>query len=257
MDHDSTNFPKTVSLCNFLIVHQCLFLSAICILCGAHCPMTGWVCQWKPFWIPVDDSFKKAYNGSSRSLILLIFPFPEVRGCYSRNSKGVVACLIVTMGSTKPEVSACSRERIEAPLPPLQPRPTCDRLELPFSCDAILSGYEDLHLPGSDQFTMWGKMTPDEILTEHVVDIHRIEADFRDASERIQASSSQTYGVNKYFSSNHLCRRGGSAFTTGTLGPDEVRNMLSRNKLQESGISLPYKKLLTMSNTESFMNDFT
>ena len=22
--------------------------------------MTGWVCQWKPFWIPVDDSFKKA-----------------------------------------------------------------------------------------------------------------------------------------------------------------------------------------------------
>ena len=100
-----------------------------------------------------------------------------------------------------PEVSVCSRECIEAPLPPLQPRPTCDRLELPFSCDAILSGYEDLHLPGSDQFTMWGKMTPDEILTEHVVDIHRIEADFRDAFERNQASSSQTYGVNKYFSS--------------------------------------------------------
>ena len=23
--------------------------------------MTGWVCQWKPFWIPGDDSFKKAY----------------------------------------------------------------------------------------------------------------------------------------------------------------------------------------------------
>ena len=23
--------------------------------------MTGWVCQWKPFWILVDDSFKKAY----------------------------------------------------------------------------------------------------------------------------------------------------------------------------------------------------
>ena len=77
------------------------FLSAICILCGAHCPMTGWVCQWKPFWIPVDDSLKKAFYVSSRSLILLIFPFPEVRGCYSRNSKVVVACLIVTMGSTE------------------------------------------------------------------------------------------------------------------------------------------------------------
>ena len=40
----------------------------------------------------------------------------------------------------KDEDTACSRERVEAPLPPLQPRPTCERLELPFSCDAILSG---------------------------------------------------------------------------------------------------------------------
>ena len=24
-----------------------------------HCSMTGWVCQWKPFWTLVDDSFKK------------------------------------------------------------------------------------------------------------------------------------------------------------------------------------------------------
>ena len=70
-----------------------------------------------------------------------------------------------------------------------------------FSCDAILSGREDLHLPSSDQFTMWGKMTSDEILTEHVLDIHRIQADFRDAFERIQASSSQASGVNKFFSS--------------------------------------------------------
>ena len=101
----------------------------------------------------------------------------------------------------KPEVSACALEHIEAPLPPLQPRPTCERLELPFSGDAILSGFEDLHLPSSDQFTMLGKMTSDEILTEHVVDIHRIAADFRDAFERFQASSSQASGVNKLFSS--------------------------------------------------------
>ena len=53
-----------------------------------------------------------------------------------------------------PEVSTCTQEHIEAPLPPLQPRPTCERLELPFSCDALLSSYEDLHLPSSDQFTM-------------------------------------------------------------------------------------------------------
>ena len=23
--------------------------------------MSGWVCQWKPFWIRVEDSFKKAF----------------------------------------------------------------------------------------------------------------------------------------------------------------------------------------------------
>ena len=38
---------------------------------------------------------------------------------------------------------------------------------------------------------MWGKMSPHEILAEHVVDIHKVVADFRDAFERNQSSSSQ------------------------------------------------------------------
>ena len=25
--------------------------------------MSGWVCQWKPFWIPVGETFRKAYLG--------------------------------------------------------------------------------------------------------------------------------------------------------------------------------------------------
>ena len=104
-------------------------------------------------------------------------------------------------GPWKDEDTACSRKRIEAPLPPLQPRPTCERLELPFSCDAILTGFENLVSSRSDQFTMWSKTSHQEILAEHVVDIHKVVADFRDAFERIQSSSSQSYGVNKYFSS--------------------------------------------------------
>ena len=69
-------------------------------------------------------------------------------------------------------------------------------------------------------------------MTEHVVDIHRIESDFRDAFERNQSSSSsQSYGVNKYFLVNHQSRRG-SASTTGTLGADVERKMLSRSKLR-------------------------
>ena len=72
---------------------------------------------------------------------------------------------------------------------------------LPFSSDDILSGYEDLVSSGSDHFTMWGKMSPGEVLADHVVDIHRITADFRDAFECIQSSPSQSPGVNKLFSS--------------------------------------------------------
>ena len=57
-------------------------------------------------------------------------------------------------GPTKNHDTACSWERIEASLPPLQPRSTRERLELPFLCDAVLSGYEDLVSSGSDYFTM-------------------------------------------------------------------------------------------------------
>ena len=44
-------------------------------------------------------------------------------------------------------------------------------------------------------------MSPQQILAEHVVDLHRVVADFRDAFERIQSLSSQSYGVNKFFCS--------------------------------------------------------
>ena len=66
-------------------------------------------------------------------------------------------------------------------------------------------------------------MSPEEILTEHVVDIHRIEA----------------------------------ASATGTLGPDVEKKMLSNSKLRESGISLPCRKHLSMWNTIFFVNGFT
>ena len=187
-------------------------------------------------------------NGSSRSLILLIFPFPEVRGMLFPRLLSCRRLYHHHLGvHRKNEDSACSRERIEAPLPPLQPR----------SCDAILSGHEDLVSSGSDQFTMWGKMSHQEILAEHVVDIHKVVVPT--SVMLLNAFSHPLFSHMVSTSSsllNHLYRRG-SAFTTGTLGPDEVRKMLSRNKLQESGISLSCKKLLSMSNTKSFMNDFT
>ena len=166
--------------------------------------MTGWVCQWKPFWIPVDDSFKKAYVEEWVFQVTDTSEFSLSSGqdvVIPETPKVSLPVSSSPWGPSKNEDTACSRERIEAPLPPLQARPTCERLELPFSCDAILSGYEDLVSSGSDQFTMWRKLSSQEILAEHVVDIHKVVADFRDAFERIQSSSSQSYGVNKYFSS--------------------------------------------------------
>ena len=65
----------------------------------------------------------------------------------------------------KPQEKACFWERIEAPLPPLRPRPKCDfirprqvspppeRPVLPFSNEVILSGYEELDSSGTDLFT--------------------------------------------------------------------------------------------------------
>ena len=104
-------------------------------------------------------------------------------------------------------------EQLEAPLPPLRPRPKCnfihpqdlspcpERLELPFSSDAILSGYEAIVSSGSDHFTTWVKVSPHEVLGRtrggHSQRLRQISVKL---SGRRQASSSQTYGVNKYFS---------------------------------------------------------
>ena len=101
--------------------------------------------------------------------------------------------------------------RIEAPLPPLRPRPKRnfihprqlssfpERLELPFSNDEILCGYEDIVSSGTDHFTAWVKVSPHEVLVQHMVDIQRATADFREASQRRPATSSHTNSVNKHF----------------------------------------------------------
>ena len=201
-----------VVLCLFVLI--CSFLSAVASSEAPLCPMTGWVCQWKPFWIPVEDSFKKAYleewvfisdapsgGPSSADHGELITETPRVPKLASSSP----------WKPAKPQDKACFWERIEAPLPPLRTRPKCDvihpqhlspfpeRLEFSFSSDAILSGYEDLVSSGSDHFTMWSKMSPHEISAQHVVDIHKVVADFRDAFERNQSSFSQTHGQQILF----------------------------------------------------------
>ena len=76
---------------------------------------------------------------------------------------------------TRPQDKAYFWERIEAPLPPLRPRPKWNfihprqlspfpqRLELPFSSDDMLCGFEEIVSFGTDQFTAWVKMSPHEV----------------------------------------------------------------------------------------------
>ena len=101
-------------------------------------------------------------------------------------------------------------ERNEAPLPPLRPRcnfihprqlsPFPERLELPFTSDEILSGYDEIVSSGTDHFTAWVKMSPHEVLVQHMVDVQKASADFREASEGRPATSSLTSRANKHFS---------------------------------------------------------
>ena len=56
-----TNFLKHCFVVSCLFVQVRASLSAIGSSEVPLCPMSGWVCRWKPFWIPVEDSFKKAF----------------------------------------------------------------------------------------------------------------------------------------------------------------------------------------------------
>ena len=103
---------------------------------------------------------------------------------------------------TRPQDKSFVWERIEAPLPPSRPWPECnlihprqlcpfpERLELPFSDDEILSACEDSVYSGTDHFTAWVKMSHHEISVQHVADIHKTTAEFREGSERNPAISS-------------------------------------------------------------------
>ena len=172
--------------------------------------MTSWVCQWKPFWIPVDDSYKKAYvedwvfQVADSSDFVLSKDQGDLLPETPRVDLPVPSSHIET---PRFEASASTQERYEAPLPSLSSRPTCERLELPFSDDEILSGLDDHRLPRSDLFTTWSTMTPEEILAEHVVDIRRTVADFRDAYDISQTSSTRASGVNKFFTSQSPLQR--------------------------------------------------
>ena len=173
--------------------------------------MSGWVCQWKPFWIPVGESFKKAHleewiftgDDSSDEQGFTNFPMiiqstsntDHIRDDAPPAPRPARQPDSLRWEPSRPQDKAHFWKRNETPLPPLRPRcnfihprqlsPFPERLELPFSRDdEIMSGYEDIVSSETDQCTAWVKMDPHDTLVHHTVDVQKATADFREAAER-------------------------------------------------------------------------
>ena len=82
-----------------------------------------------------------------------------------------------------------------------------ERLVLPFSNEVILSGYEEFDSSGTDLFTSWVKMSEHEIPVQHMVDIEKRTAEFREASERKHATSSHMNSSNKRFATRSIVQK--------------------------------------------------
>ena len=169
--------------------------------------MSGWVCQWKPFQIPVGDSFKKAFveewvfisdepSDGQNIMDVPLLHSTDHSDCIPGTARISKQCDFSPCEPTKPQDKAYFWERIETPLPPCGHGPnatsyihdssvpfpnawSCD-----FSSDEILLDYEDIVSSGTEQFTVWVKLSPHEVLTQHMVDTQRATADFSETSER-------------------------------------------------------------------------
>ena len=78
---------------------------------------------------------------------------------------------------------------------------------MPFSNQVILSVYEELDSSGNDLFTSWVKLSDHEILVQHMVDIERATAEFREAYERKHATSSHMNSSKKRFATRSIMQR--------------------------------------------------
>ena len=239
--------------------------------------MSGWVCQWKPFWIPVGESFQKTYleewkytsDDSSDEEGFATFPAlvqsPANHGYFSKTKLRDDAPP-TPRPAEQPDAlpwepaggqdKAYFWERNEAPLPPLRPKcnfihpwqlnPFPEHLELPFSSDEILSGYEDIVSSGTLMYRL-GQNGPSRYLGTFFGGCPKTTADFREASRRRHDASSQTIRFSK-----NLTNRSPVAAKYLQLEPRTPtwkRRCLRKADCKQVARSLPCRKLLGMSTT--------
>ena len=171
VDHDSTNFVKTVSLC---YVVECMYVFAFKLICfdqsffGATFAV-HLICQvgfviGNPSGSRLEILGRKRSwkNGSSSMMSILmnrpllddpVFQSTDYIDCIPGATRIPKQCDPGPCETTILRDQPYFWERLEAPLPPLRSRPKCDfihpqqlrpfpeRLELPFSSVALLSGY--------------------------------------------------------------------------------------------------------------------
>ena len=172
--------------------------------------MSGWVCHWKPFWIPVGDSWKKAlreewffigdeHADEQAPIDDHVFESTDYSNCILGATRisflsGRVPCETTTFGNGwrhhctycghGPNATSYIRNS-SVPFPNVW---YC-HFRAMISCQAtrILSPQDRITL------LLWVKISPHEFSVGHVVDTHKVVAHFRDAFEGKQSSSSQTW----------------------------------------------------------------
>ena len=227
-------------------------------------PMSGRVCQWKPFWIPVEDSFKKASLEEWVFISDVPSEGPEDPMVHDTDHRlpGCRSIPLRYLGSLRsPKIKRAFGDELRhhclrcghdqnvtsfihvsaAPFPSIW---YC-RFQMRLSCPATKNSTPQEMI----FFTSWAKLSDHEILVQHMEDIEKATAEFREASERKHVLVNALRPVR-------LCK-GDSASTTGTLDPVGEKKMPSNNKLQEGGTSLPCRRRPNMLTTSFSRIAFT
>ena len=93
---------------------------------------------------------------------------------------------------------------------------------LPFSNEVILPVHEELDSSGNDLFTSWAKLSEREILVEHMLDIEKAAAEFREVSERKPSTSSHKNSSCQHLATRSIAQRRLSIYNWNP-GPRRVK----------------------------------
>ena len=229
VDDDSTNFLKTVSLCRGLRACTCLLSSQSVWISPFLVPPFLFISYVRlglsletlldPGWRHLEES----PYGVFISIDDPVFQSTDYSDCIPGTTRISKQCDPVPCETTTPRDKPHFWKRLEAPLPPLRPRPKCNFIHpqhaQSLSWTPVLALFRAMQscqatkmLSSQDRITLlcgarWA-------LTRSWPNMRLIFTKIW----QISVKSSQTYGINKYFLLNHLCR-GGSASPTGTLEP--------------------------------------